>query len=138
MTNNLKKIIFDEISKDIKDKIILNQLDSYFDLIDSVVINFFDGKNFYLDDSLRVYKSDLYSFLSIINIQEYMLNLGLDINYSLYSMGGKEIKNFSNEYLRFSRLIDVYKLQVDKQDNIDKLKNINNFAKKYTTNLIYK
>lgn len=138
MTNNLKKIIFDEISKDIKDKIILNQLDSYFDLIDSVVINFFDGKNFYLDDSLRVYKSDLYSFLSIINIQEYMLNLGLDINYSLYSMGGKEIKNFSNEYLRFSRLIDVYKLQVDKQDNVDKLKNINNFAKKYTTNLIYK
>lgn len=138
MTNNLKVIIIDEISKDIKDKIILNQLDSYFDLIDSVIINFFDGKNFYLDDSLRVYKSDLYSFLSIINIQEYMLNLGLDINYSLYSMGGKEIDNFSNKYLRFSRLIDVYKLQVDKQDSIDKLKNINNFAKKYTMNLIYK
>lgn len=138
MTDNLKVIITDEISKDIKDKIILNQLDSYFDLIDSVIINFFDGKNFYLDDSLRVYKSDLYSFLSIINIQEYMLNLGLDINYSLYSMGGKEIDNFSNKYLRFSRLIDVYKLQVDKQDSIDKLKNINNFAKKYTMNLIYK
>ena len=138
MTDNLKVIITDEISKDIKDKIILNQLDSYFDLIDSVIINFFDGKNFYLDDLLRVYKSDLYSFLSIINIQEYMLNLGLDINYSLYSMGGKEIDNFSNKYLRFSRLIDVYKLQVDKQDSIDKLKNINNFAKKYTMNLIYK
>lgn len=138
MTDNLKRIIIDEISKNIKDKIILNQLESYFDLIDSIVINFFDGKNFYLDDSLRVYKSDLYSFLSIINIQEYMLDLGLDINYSLYSMGGKEIKNFSNKYLKFSRLIDVYKLQVDKQDNIDKLKNINNFAKKYTMNLIYK
>lgn len=138
MTDNLKRIIMDEISKDIKDKIILNQLDSYFNLIDSIVINFFDGKNFYLDDALRVYKSDLYSLLSIINIQEYMLDLGLDINYSLYSMGGKEIKNFSNEYLKFSRLIDVYKLQVDKQDNVDKLKKINNLAKKYTIELIYK
>lgn len=138
MTDGIKKLINDVIKNNKIEEVNNEIVEKYFELIDVIVDKFFLSKKYKLsnDNTLRTYNTDLYSMLSIVEIQEKMLSFGLDFNYSLYSMGGYQIDQFKEKYLEFSRIIDVYKLQLNKKENIEKLKLINNLAKQYLNSLI--
>lgn len=135
MTKNFNQLI-DEILKDYNyEQVDIKTLKSYFVLLYHDIKLFFDGHTYEIvfNNKLtrRKYAIDMCSFLSIMEIQNKMLEMGLDLHYSLYLLSNKEIEVFNDAFSNFVEESDVYKLNEQKSESVYTLKLINNLAEKY-------
>lgn len=143
MTDKFAKLIDNVIDTNNTDNNIDKKtLKAYYILIYHDIECFFSGRKYEMifdnKNIQREYKIDLYSFISLMNIQKDMLDIGIDLNYSLYVLNSNINQVFNEVYLDFVNASNIYKLNLDKEKNVQKLKEINICAKTLLLNYLNK
>lgn len=127
-----------EENKELEIDMDIDIIKNYLNLICTNINLFFKDKEYKSKQKIKTvvknYKIDKDSILEILNIQEEMLSLGLDLNYSLYFLSSNTIEEYNDTYMNFINSSNIYKLNLDKNKNVEKLKKINNISKNFLLN----